>query len=241
MLTFFNKKIYFDFEMFNSYTNDSLMFCPNPFGAPSTNEIYRESITLSELEKMHNVEHIHMNYNQFKGFIKEWLNNVQLNAIIKPQQWCESYYKCIKMMSDIVGDELDYTSYNSIFRKRQKWFIDNLDLNEPTEQSPIIFDKPVCPELSWIIADILTSRRDFTYCLYQQEFQKNLQINISKCSEYKNRAKIFDINYINFKEYNNCNDINDLCYLYFPLSGEMVYSNFIFIEQQLKEHLEMKC
>ena len=221
MLSFFNKKIYFDFEMFNSYTNDS--------------------IKLSELQNMHNVEHIHMNYNQFKGFIKEWLNNVPLTTEIDYKKWCMSYYNCIKMMSDIVGDELDYTSYNSLFRKRQKWFIDNLDLNEQEEPSPIIFDKPVNPELSWIIDDVLNCRRDLRISLYQQEFQKNLQININKCSEYKNRAKIFDINYINFKEYNNCNDINDLCYLYFPLSGEMVYSNFIFIEQQLKRHLEKKC
>ena len=74
--------------------------------------------------------------------------------------------------------------------------------------------------------------------MFSEEIEENIKINICKCAEYQNKANIFGNEYLIFKPFNNCESINDLCYLYFPLSGESVNSNFIYIKKCLEKYLE---
>ena len=239
MLNFFNKHIFLDFEVFHTLTESMIMFCDNPYVSyKRQQEQYIENITLSNLLKRPE-QFIFMNINQLKSFIKEWYRHTDLMVQIDIDKWIEDYYYCIKMMSDIEGDSLDYTSFNSIFRPRQKWFIDNINIKDMTyEPSPIIIDKPTEPELSWLIDDVLYCKKMGIPSQYENKFIQNVEINNYKCMEYINKANRFGINYINFKPYNNCKQMEDLCYLYFPLSGESIISNYIHIKKCLEKYLE---
>lgn len=236
MLNFYNKHIYLDFELFDFKGEQIIMFCDNPFYSKNQdNELHYETLTLKELINLP-YKNVFMNVGQFKGFIKEWLNHCNLTTIIDYNNWIEDYFSCIKKASDIMGNNYDYTSYNSLFRQRQKWFIDNIEIYE--NESPIIINEIVEPEISFIIDDVLYSRKNNIISKYENIFNKNIEINNYKCFEYQSRTNIFGQNYLNFKPYNNCKSMSDLCYLYFPLSGEMINSNFIHIKKCLEKYLE---
>lgn len=238
MLNFFNKHIFLDFEVFHTLTESMIMFCENPYVSyKRQEEKYLETISLNDFLNRPE-QFVFMNFNQLKSFIKEWYKHTDLMVKINIDKWIKDYYDCIKIMSDIEGDNLDYTSFNSIFRPRQKWIIDNLDINDDSLPSPIIIDKIIEPELSWLIDDVLYCKKLGIPSIYENKFNQNIEINNYKCMEYINKANRFGINYINFKPYNNCNSLEDLCYLYFPLSGESIISNYIHIKKCLEQYLE---
>lgn len=233
MLSFCNKKIYLDFELYDSYDIEALMLCKNPFMAnPHPKELYKDSLTITDLESL-SMKDVFMTPSQLKAFIKEWIKNTHMN--INSEEWFNDYIDCIKQLSNIMGD-YDYTDRNSIFRERQKWFIENIEIEDV--QSPIIFDKEVSPEYSWKVKDYLDNKKTNTFSMFSEEIEENIKINICKCVEYQNKANIFGNEYLIFKPFNNCESINDLCYLYFPLSGESVNSNFIYIKKCLEKYLE---
>lgn len=233
MLSFCNKKIYLDFELYDSYDIEALMLCKNPFMAnPHPKELYKGSLTITELESL-SMKDVFMTPSQLKAFIKEWIKNTHMN--INSEEWFNDYIDCIKQLSKIMGD-YDYTDRNSIFRERQKWFIENIEIENV--QSPIIFDKEVSQEYSWKVRDYLDNKKSNTFSMFSEEIEENIKINICKCAEYQNKANIFGNEYLIFKPFNNCESINDLCYLYFPLSGESVNSNFIYIKKCLEKYLE---
>lgn len=233
MLSFCNKKIYLDFELYDSYDIEALMLCKNPFMAhPHPKELYKDSLTITDLESL-SMKDVFMTPSQLKAFIKEWIKNTHMN--INSEEWFNDYIDCIKQLSNIMGD-YDYTDRNSIFRERQKWFIENIEIEDV--QSPIIFDKEVSPEYSWKVKDYLNNKKTNTFSMFSEEIEENIKINICKCAEYQNKANIFGNEYLIFKPFNNCESINDLCYLYFPLSGESVNSNFIYIKKCLEKYLE---
>lgn len=239
MLNFYNKRIYLDFEIFDTLEDNIIMFTDNPYTTKrNPNETYLDVISVHELRQMPQTN-IFMNVGQFKGFIKYWIHYSKLNTTIDYNVWVEDYFKSIKMFSDIMGEDYDYTSHNSLFRQRQKWLIDNLEITE--EVSPIRFKKPSIPELSFVIDDVLYSRRKYLNSDYIDIFNKNIEINKYKCLEYQSCANILGRNYLNFNTYNNCESLDDLCYLYFPLSGEHVNSNVIHIEKCLRRYVEKKC
>lgn len=237
MLNFYNKHIFLDFEVFHTLTENMIMFCDNPYTSlKREQEQYIDKITVSDFIKRPE-QFVFMTFSQLKGFVNEWYNKSNLLTNINMSNWVNDYYKSIKIMSDIEGESLDYTSFNSVFRPRQKWIIDNLDLNE-TNTSPIIFDINVRPELSMMIDDVLYCRKLNICSMYEEDFEKNIKINNYKCIEYQNKSNRFGIEYIKFKPYNECKSIEDLCYLYFPLSGESVNSNYIHIKNCLERYLE---
>jgi len=236
MLNFFNKHIYLDFEVFHSLSEDMLMFCDNPYiSTKRHHEQYVEKISLTDFIQRKE-QFVFMTFPQLYGFIEEWYKNTNLMTQIDINLWIKDYYDSIKLMSDIEGDSLDYTSFDSVFRPRQKWLIDNLEIKK--EESPIVFNMNTEPELSMMIDDVLFCHKLNIPSTYEKEFEKNIKINNYKCIEYQNKANRFGINYINFKPYNECNSIDDLCYLYFPLSGESVNSNYIHIKKCLERYLE---
>lgn len=235
MLNFCNKKIYLDFEIFDSYDIKSLMLCDNPYIATlHPNELHLKSINVSEL-LTNNIKDIFMTASQLKSFIKEWFNHSNNCICFNTNEWFNDYIQCIKQMSNLMG-HYEYTDRNSIFRDRQKWLIENLEIKD--EESPIIFDINVEPEYSWKIQDWLENKKINSMSLFSKDIEEIIEINKCKCFEYQNRANIFGQNYLNFKPYNNCETIDDLCYLYFPLSGESINSNFIYIKKCLEKYLE---
>ena len=212
------------------------MFCDNPYiSTKRHHEQYVEKISLTDFIQRKE-QFVFMTFPQLYGFIEEWYKNTNLMTQIDINLWIKDYYDSIKLMSDIEGDSLDYTSFDSVFRPRQKWLIDNLEIKK--EESPIVFNMNTEPELSMMIDDVLFCHKLNIPSTYEKEFEKNIKINNYKCIEYQNKANRFGINYINFKPYNECNSIDDLCYLYFPLSGESVNSNYIHIKKCLERYLE---
>ena len=235
MLNFYNKKIYLDFEVFDSYDIKSLMLCKNPFIATlHPNETHIKNINISEL-LINDIKDIFMTAGQLKSFIVEWFNHSNIFINFNYNEWFNDYIQCIKQMSNLMG-HYDYTDRNSIFRDRQRWMIENLEIKD--EESPIIFDKNVEPEYSWKIQDWLENKKRNSISLFSKEIEEIIEINKCKCVEYQNKANIFGQQYLNFKPYNNCDSIDDLCYLYFPLSGESINSNFIYIQKCLEKYLE---
>lgn len=235
MLNFLNKKIYLDFEVFDSYNIKSLMFCDNPFIASiHPNEIHLSELKVTELLN-YDIKDIFMTAGQFKSFIKEWFNNSNNCILVDINSWFNDYIQCIRQLSNIMG-HYEYTDRNSIFRDRQIWLIDNLEIKE--EKSPIIFDINVEPEYSWKLQDWLENKKRNSLSIFSKDIDEIIEINKCKCFEYQNRANIFGQNYLTFKPYNNCETIDDLCYLYFPLSGESINSNFIYIKKCFEKYLE---
>lgn len=235
MLNFYNKKIYLDFEMYDSYSEKIIMFCPNPYiSKPHSNELHFESLSFNDLINLP-YNDVFMTPSQLKSFIHSWINNSDLMVNINYEEWFNDYIHCIKQMSDIMGD-FEYTDRNSLFRQRQKWFIDNIELYDVP--SPININQKVIPEYSFMIADMLYCKKLYIPTMYQPNIDKIIEINKCKCFEYQNRTNLFGYNYLDFKSYNNCESISDLCYLYFPLSGESINSNFIYIKKCLEKYLE---
>lgn len=236
MLIFCNRNVYMDVEMPFSALN-KLQFTENLY--------YKDNLPIQQstntrVINMHPMI-ITMSVKQLRGFIKEWYNNSKFNKLFdwNIDEWIEEYITSIVELSNIMGDTLDYLPFNNIFRERQHWLLNHLDNGE--EQSPIIFNSECLPEYSWMVEDFLSCNLQNKTSIYEQYIKNMVNINKEKVNEYTNSINLIGDNVINIKEFQEFKSITDFNYLYFPLAGEKIRSNYKHIKKCLSYYLERQC
>lgn len=252
MLSFYNHKIYFNFEANHDddFYATCLPCCANKdIGKFFSNVTTFETLNASSLAREEESRRILLAPQEFRGFIEDWCNNISVKKIY-PWDGASFFMEYVNMLKQIA--EIDaqhqfdgrWEGDDGLYDTEKINIINNLDVSK-IKPSPIIITSPVEPELSIKVEDAIVAYLEGKASIYTEEINSLIDYNVRRIklskSLYQNFSKEDsilkpDIDLYDNMKINNIDFKNPNCIFYFYYYSFLpgVKTNLVHLQKVLK-------